>query len=726
MYQSVIYFVCFLSLLFTFVLLVKNQYRDLNFSNFLFTLITGITGIWIVLLWLADTSNSTGVARVCLNLGVLCVNVLTWVFLFFALSYPNRPISKYRALITTSVLVNLVFVWYAVSQRIVTDVSLSNFGASIVNATSLYGFHVIQTNALIILGIVILNIRKSSMEDSEKHGVNLMTSAIVVAVGGSLLSGTLASYVKGLEWLNIVGSVSIVLFVIIIGYTIIKHKLFNVKAVLARSTAYLLSLGLIVFIASIILFFITDIFEARGVSRSYQQVFYILVTLVLAISYQPVKKTFDKLTNKLFYKDAYDTQEFLDLFNKTIVSTIELHKLLEESSHTIKLYLKTDYCSFIVNQNNELRVFGDDNLPKPDLENIYAAIQKSKRKVLINERLSAKEINLKNALDAGNLNLAVKLTHKSHPDILGFLVLGVKKSGENYSGQDIGVLNIVANELVIAIQNALRFEEIQQFNVTLQQKVSEATRQLRATNDKLKALDQTKDEFISMASHQLRTPLTSVKGYVSMVLEGDAGKITKQQRALLDQAFLSSQRMVYLIADLLNVSRLRTGKFVIESKPTQLADVIEGEIQQLQESAKAKNMTLTYHRPKAFPMLNLDETKIRQVIMNFADNALYYTPAGGNIDIYLEDKGQTIEFRVEDNGIGVPKNEQHHLFSKFYRAGNAQKARPDGTGLGLFMAKKVVVAQGGAILFRSQEGKGSMFGFSFPKKVLLANLKTPE
>jgi signal transduction histidine kinase len=249
---------------------------------------------------------------------------------------------------------------------------------------------------------------------------------------------------------------------------------------------------------------------------------------------------------------------------------------------------------------------------------------------------------------------------------------------------------------------------------------------LRKANERLKELDQTKDDFISMASHQLRTPLTSVKGYVSMVLEGDVGKISTKQKELLDQAFISSQRMVYLIADLLNVSRLKTGKFIIEAKPTNLADVVEGEIRQLIETAKGRGLKLTYQKPTAFPTLMLDDTKIRQVIMNFADNAIYYTPSGGHIAVSLEDKGESIEFTVSDNGIGVPKSEQHHLFGKFYRAGNAKKARPDGTGLGLFMAKKVVVAQGGAIIFRSEEGKGSTFGFNFAKKPLLPeNYKGP-
>ncbi len=290
-------------------------------------------------------------------------------------------------------------------------------------------------------------------------------------------------------------------------------------------------------------------------------------------------------------------------------------------------------------------------------------------------------------------------------------------------GETITVLDQSTNLLLerlseavgIAIDNKLLFEENQY-----------VLKQLQQNNQKLRELDETKDEFISMASHQLRTPLTSVKGYVSMVLEGDAGQITKQQSQLLNQAFVSAQRMVYLIADLLNVSRLKTGKFVIQWQQTQLADVIEGEIAQLTATAKGRKLEMVYHKPTNFPIIWLDETKIRQVIMNFADNAIYYTPAGGHIDINLVDKGETIEFTVVDNGIGVPKSEQKSMFTKFYRAANAQKARPDGTGLGLFMAQKVIVAQGGAVIFHSEEGKGSTFGFSFAKAKLEELAKTPQ
>jgi signal transduction histidine kinase len=121
----------------------------------------------------------------------------------------------------------------------------------------------------------------------------------------------------------------------------------------------------------------------------------------------------------------------------------------------------------------------------------------------------------------------------------------------------------------------------------------------------------------------------------------------------------------------------------------------------------------------------LDETKTRQVIMNLVDNAIYYTPTGGHIKVQLTAADKTVELRVVDDGIGVPKSEQHHLFTKFFRAGNARKARPDGTGLGLFMAKKVVLAQGGSIIFESRENVGSTFGFSFPRAKLAVS-STPH
>lgn len=135
--------------------------------------------------------------------------------------------------------------------------------------------------------------------------------------------------------------------------------------------------------------------------------------------------------------------------------------------------------------------------------------------------------------------------------------MGEHLSG-NYTKRDLNVLSTINNELIIAIQNAVSLHEVWELNATLQQRINVATKELRSSNAQPRPFDEVKDEFMSMASHQLRTPLTSVKGYISMVLEGDAGKISTQQQKLLVEAYKSSERMVGLIADFLNVSRLQT------------------------------------------------------------------------------------------------------------------------------------------------------------------------
>jgi signal transduction histidine kinase len=284
---------------------------------------------------------------------------------------------------------------------------------------------------------------------------------------------------------------------------------------------------------------------------------------------------------------------------------------------------------------------------------------------------------------------------------VGVLVVGLHRHSDQKTQE---LLARVTEAVSKAVENKILQEE----NERILQK-------LRLTNAKLRALDETKDEFITMASHQLRTPLTSVKGYLSMVLEGDAGKLNINQTKLLEQSYTSSQRMVYLISDLLNLSRLSTGKFVIESTPVDLSEVVQLEVDQLAETAKARGLTLAYQPPATFPLLMLDETKIHQVVMNFIDNAIYYTPSGGKVTVALHETPTAVECTVRDTGIGVPRAVQHKLFTKFYRAANAQQVRPDGTGLGLFMARKVIAAQGGAIIFQSEEGKGSTFGFRFNK-----------
>ncbi len=574
--------------------------------------------------------------------------------------------------------------------------------------------------AIVLIGVVVnffLTLRLAKGRLKQQVGVmlaGLVTSVLFVGFANLVLPQLSSS-----EDINLIAGnlsyIGIVFFVIAAFYSIVKHRLFDLRLVLARSAAYLLLIAILVGAYSVLTFLISsNLVEGYRFSGP-QAVVPIVSILLLTLTINPLLKILSKVTNKVFYKDSYEPQQFLGDLNRIIISRVDIDGLLKGSTEVIEQYLKTYYAVFDLRGEAGKAV---NRFDKNDIKLLRQMLDKNKDSVVLAEELPQEHETLRRLMERMNIAAATSLS-TSRNQGQGYIFLGSKKTGSAYTSQDVEMIDIASGELAIAMQNALRFEEIEQFNVTLQEKVDEATRKLRKTNERLRVLDQTKDDFISMASHQLRTPLTSVKGYVSMVLDGDGGEINETQRKLLTQSFLSSQRMVYLISDLLNVSRLKTGKFIIEPVESNLAEVIEEEVEQLVETVKGRDLELNYHKPEHFPTLMIDETKLRQVIMNFIDNAIYYTPAGGHIDVYLVDKGESIEFKVVDDGIGVPKHEQHHLFSKFFRAKNAKSARPDGTGLGIFMAKKVVIAQGGAVIFSSAEGKGSTFGFTFPKAKLL-------
>jgi signal transduction histidine kinase len=521
--------------------------------------------------------------------------------------------------------------------------------------------------------------------------------------------------VTGWFGLTNIGVTPMLIVVLGLFYSVAKHRLFDLRLVIVRTLSYLVSLTILLILYG----FITHYFQAYLldlVSSPFEKdVINAALIALIAASYAPIKTVFNRITNRLFYRDSYDSQVVLGKVSDVIVGNVDPHKVQKGALEALGEALRPTFMLFLlVDLNGTLRK-GDLVGQQWSMHNpvgLQQALKKLGKRITSYEQLEEQGSKLKDVLRVEDIVISAPLVTKD--EAIGYLILGPKKSGNIYNSQDIKLLDIATNELAVALQNAQRFQEIQTFNVTLQDRITGATRELKSTNKKLIALDEAKDEFISMASHQLRTPLTSIKGYLSMILEEDLGKVNPAQEKALKEAFGSSQRMVYLIADFLNVSRIKTGKFMIETKEVDLPEIVREELTQLREMAGSRDLTLKYDQPEVFPRVKLDDNKIRQVMMNMVDNAIYYTPTGGIITIQLYSTGDEVIFKVIDSGIGVPKAEQHKLFTKFYRAGNARKSRPDGTGLGLFMAQKIVVEQGGAIIFESEEGKGSTFGWRFP------------
>lgn len=696
---------------------LRNPRLQLNRALFALSL---SSSVWVISNTIATATEVNLQQSLLANKITFLFSLLTsFILLAFILYFTKIKNTRFwQVLITT----NVVGMCFSISSWVVNDVNFVK-GLSEIDFGILAPLYFLLVAFNLFFAVTTLLVKRRGLRGVELSRSNVILASFFAGTLFVVITNLVLPFMFGNYQMTGMGPVSILFLIGGLAYSITTHKLFDLKTLVVRSLAYVFSVGTLALAYSIISFGIVSSILLEGVTDNTQRMVYTLLAVLLALTFQPFKKFFDRWTNKLFYQDAYEAQELLDELNHILVSTIELNKMLKASADVIGRNIKSEFCVFGLRETDfaKQRIIGETErkFDKADIDFAKKVTPKIDHKVIVADHLEEDSKELQRKMRKNDIAILVRLTSDVSEEGIGYIVLGTKKSGNPYNSQDVRVLETIANSMVIAIDNALRFEEIEKFNITLEQKVEDATRKLERTNAKLVALDETKDDFISMASHQLRTPLTSVKGYLSMVLEGDAGNLNPKQEKLLDQAFISSQRMVYLIADLLNVSRLRTGKFVIETKETNLAEVVAGEVEQLTETAEARGLKLTYDKPKNFPILMLDETKIRQVIMNFTDNAIYYTPDGGHIKVQLEETPQSVQFTVTDNGIGVPKHEQHHLFGKFFRAGNARKARPDGTGLGLFMAKKVVIAQGGSIVFRSHEGKGSTFGFTFAKAHLL-------
>lgn len=692
-------------------------------SNRIFLSLTITISFWSLISYLSTTSNSGNIYLI--RLVMFLVVVMNTLYGILIRHFPEANFAtifkKERYYIYFTILVLIV----TLSPYLFTKLENNN-GTTTPLAGPGMLFFVLHVLYFVVLSSVVLIRRvKQSSGTMRPQLVFLSLGAIILFIVTPVLNFVLPITISnsiGVRYSPLIMAV----FASIIFYSMVKHRLFNLRSAAARTSSYFIVITTITLLsASFAYIFRFLLIPGLKVDKT-QIIANATVATLIAISYPYVKRVFDSITNKIFFRYSYDPQSVIDRLNKSLLMNMNLDELLTKSALIIQEEFKASFCTFFIRETSyfDERIIGAHRRQPEidDYDEIKKLITKLKIKVFsrTNDLTSDDEKSLAKLLKNNEVEVIARLANNVDYNILGigFLVLGSKKSGGVYTSQDLKLIEIIANELVIAVENILRFEEIEEFNVTLQKKIDEATKELKRSNDKLLALDEAKDEFVSMASHQLRTPLTSVKGYISMVLEGDAGNINETQKQMLGQALFSSQRMVYLISDLLNVSRLKTGKFAIEPKPVYLPDVIESEVAQLYEGVNSKGLTLVYDKPKSFPTMNLDDMKIRQVIMNFMDNAIYYTPNGGKITVALKENKESIEFTVKDSGIGVPKKEQHKLFAKFYRAENARKARPDGTGLGLFMAKKVVIAQGGSIIFDSKEGKGSTFGFSFPREKL--------
>lgn len=704
--------VCF-SMAFT---VISQDSKSFIYRSFFFTAI--LTAAWaIVSVIFMHTDNIVELEAIS-RTSVVIAAILPLSLIYLAANFPQKPAKQPYLLYTFYGLIGLVLV-------ISANIIISEFPPLIGEFSNLsrpksVEFFLAVFAGYFEIGIIIsaiLNI-KNLYKYNDKINKNKVGSTLKALTILSVIMSVSFNFITVAVFNNynfiVYGIVSIVLLLItyVVGFW--KFGFYDYYPAVLNTIAYLLTE-----ITIVGFYFLVRIstYNTSG-GRNLSFVTGIFLIAFLALVFQPILNFFTGLMNRFLDKrDGVD--RFMSQLSTSLVQTTDLEKLLKKLSYNIAGAIGAKdvliYAKYGADREKELLVSHKKSrkIPQEDIETLTRYATNNNSKIITIATLFGDDEYLGRLFRSHRWSMVMPL--KTDDEIIGFIIAKAPVK-YNFRSVDINLLFKSYDSLMLAINSAVAIQSAREVNDNLAQRIKSATKDLRKANLHLQKIDEGKDEFISMASHQLRTPLTSVKGYISMILDGDTGEINDMQKHFLEESFESSERMVHIINDFLNVSRLQTGKFILDKTNGNFVEVVEKEVHGLENAAKARNLTLNFNSDSDSIQMRVDFGKLSQIIMNLIDNAIYYSKPGGVVNVSINQTKDKVEFMVEDSGIGVPESEQSGLFTKFYRATNARKQRPDGTGVGLYLAKKVALAHKGDVVFKDNKGKGSTFGFWLPKK----------
>lgn len=510
------------------------------------------------------------------------------------------------------------------------------------------------------------------------------------------------------------------LFLTFTAYAIVKHRLLEVRGLVAKAVTYTILLILIASFYTLTTYGVVTLFFHESIPARYL-ILFSLLCLFIALSFSWIKKITEKLTDKVFYRDHYDANDLLWSLSRIMASTLLLSDLVKQILDKLLEQMKINYGAVVLVKNKSIfwvESAGEVSKHPFDNAGAYTLVYDSYHTTKHNEHIfifeELPEGKIKKLLRKQDLTVIIPLTVRH--ELIGGLMLGQKSSGEIYSSEDVEVLKILAPEIAVAVRNALSYEEIKKFNITLENEVDRATKRLRAANHRLKELDHLKDEFVSIASHELRTPMTAIKSYLWMAIHQPQQSIKNPLKNYLDISYNSTERLIRLVNDMLTVSRIERNKIELKKAPIDIIEVAELVHNELKITADEKSISFVFEHPKKKLIVDGDKDKLREVIQNIVGNALKFTPDKGTITIRAEEKGNLVHLSVTDTASGIPKEELPNLFKKFSKIeySYSKHSSQPGTGLGLYISKQIVSLHNGDIKVQSEVGVGSTFTVLLP------------
>ena len=415
------------------------------------------------------------------------------------------------------------------------------------------------------------------------------------------------------------------------------------------------------------------------------------------------------------------TLSLLSKLYEISILTLKPRDLAARISQTVRVDLSFELVGiFIFEAESDALTplaFAKSERSKSTLEKLHLSFEDMKiphvaKQSFFNKTVSSKEENMSNDLEEvwGDLVDRAKLESidsESHikttllyplmveSRVLGVILLALNRNYETLNAFEKESIKSFINVIALALEKSYLYQELENANAQLRE------------------LDKEKDELLSIVSHQLATPITSVKWYLEILLDGDMGKLSDEQTKRLKLVQQIVANLTDLVGMILDVSRIHLGKMKIDKGALNLKEFFAEIISTVLPKTLEKKVNFQYALPDTLPTAMLDKRYTKMIIENLLTNAIKYTPTNGNVNFLVEIRGSMLYCEVQDSGCGIPKQDQPKIFDRLYRASNVRNT-VEGNGFGLYIAKGAVEKQGGRIWFESEEGKGTVFHIELP------------
>lgn len=671
-----------------------------------FTLLTFSLAFWAIVMYLSNRPFPPDQVLWLIRLSMFAAITMSTSILLFSLTVPRTIFPYTKKILYLILFLSLISLLVSISPFMFTHITYEN-GSIVPHAGWGMVFFLVTGVGYILASIFILFIKFFKSKDLVRTQLRIILTGLILMHILLIIGVLFFSVILGSDDLVSYAPVFSIPFLASSTYAITRHRFLKIRAIVARTVAFtILLLAIVGFLATLLTtlpLFLPAQFHSLATITS---------SIILAFSFNPLRLVLERLTEKVFHKRSYNPNELLEELSEIIRSTLNINRLTTKVNQTLVSTIAPSQSAFLLLGRDQKQVFvfqnNFDTKPETTVEEIIHLTKKAKQSILVLDETESKKT--KEILEKYGFSVVVPLVVSTK--IHGLFVLGPKASGEIYNAEDLKVLEIFGPQISVAIQNSLAFEEIANFNLTLRDKVKDATSELRKANRDLRKLDKLKDEFVFIATHELKTPVTVIKGYISMIEDGTYGKLPKALNEPCHEITEATSQLVQLVNDLLQIARSEAKTISIDTKPVDLCQIIQETVTSLKPLADQKKLGLTSECDDEIIVM-ADPDRLKEIINNLVSNAIKYSEAG-KISLWYAQENNQIITHVTDEGAGIAAEDQKRIFTRFFRSEELSGKAP-GTGLGLFIVKQLVERMKGRIWFTSKPGSGTTFSFALPK-----------